>query len=244
MEIYIEIVIVEQFILHLLCYISSTILVNKFLSLKKMIFHTLLMILISFNLYFKFPDLVVFLYIFIVHLFLFNDYFIYFFLSYMISYFVFVFTLMYFDQTGFFKYGVYAATNIELSDFIFLVIVFLCYCIHSVFLKRSLTLKELKYQLQFEYEKQHYHLTMYMDTGNSASYQGKPIIFIKKECFNPTPKYHIQVCSINGFSDVPLVYLKKLLINDEIYYDVYVGILNDLKHNDDGLLNVALIYKG
>lgn len=244
MEIYIEIVILEQMIIHLLSFISAIILVNQFLSLKATMFHTLSMSLISFNMYINIPIVFIYIYIFIIHLFIFKKKVLQFYLCYMISYFIFIFSLLQLNSFSGYQNGVYLIFKNGIWTIVLLLIIFLCYFIHSFLLKRRLALQQLYYQIQFQNNKQNYDLKAFLDTGNHVTYLGKPVIFINQLKFSEPPTSSMQIKSVNGISEVPLVYLKKIKINDEVYNDLYIGQVSKFSDDYDVLLNVALLYKG
>lgn len=244
MEIYIEIIILEQLILHFLCYISATILLNEFLLKKTLFIHTTAMLLISFNIYINIPTLLIYVYIFIIHLILFRKKALRFYFSYMISYFVFIFTLLHLNSYSMFSHGLYIVFKHYLYNLILLLVIFVFYFIHTYFLKRSLVLKQLCYSIEFTYNFQNYKFDAFLDTGNEAMYLGKPIIFLKQECLNVEPDLYTDIYGINGIDTIPLIYLHKILINQIEYKDIYIGLVNTLKHECDALLNITLLYEG
>lgn len=105
-------------------------------------------------------------------------------------------------------------------------------------------IKQLYYPVRFTYRGENYHLQGYLDTGNKATYQGIPIIFIKEGILQEENYETIDIQTVNGHSDIKIVYLRNIEIAKERYAESYLGIVNEMAIDGECLLNVALLYKG
>ncbi|MFQ6861980.1 MAG: sigma-E processing peptidase SpoIIGA [Beduini sp.] len=246
MEVYIESIILQQILLHGICFLSALIFVNKLLIKKEIIVYLILISLISFNLYIKLPSLMMYFIIFLIHLLFYKKESFLFYCSYMISYHFFVFVLLKINTYSTFQHGIFIIYRFEnlLINIVFLFIIIVCYLAHAFFLKRNLALKQLYYPVQFTYRGKDYQLKGYLDTGNKATYQGIPIIFIKEGLLKEDSYETIEIQTVNGYSDIKIVYLRNIQIGKERYVESYLGIVNEMSIDGDCLLNVALLYKG
>ena len=246
MEVYIESIILQQILLHGICFLSALIFVNRLLIKKEIIVYLILISLISFNLYIKLPRLLKYVLIFLLHLLFYKSESFLFYCSYMISYHFFVFVLLKINTYSTFQHGIFIIYRFEnlLINIVFLSIIIVCYLAHAFFLKRNLALKQLYYPVQFTYRGKDYQLKGYLDTGNKATYQGIPIIFIKEGLLKEDSYETIEIQTVSGYSDIKIVYLRNIQIGKERYVESYLGIVSEMSIDGDCLLNVALLYKG
>lgn len=246
MEVYIESVLLQQILLHGICFLSALIFVNKLLIKKEIIIYLILISLISFNLYIKLPSLFIYVILFFIHLLFYKKESILFYGSYMLSYHFFIFILLKINKYSTFQYGLFMIYHFNhvWINMLCVSLIVLSYFIHAFFLKRNLALKQLNYPVKFTYRGQSYQLKGYLDTGNKATYQGIPIIFMKTGIIQEVVCNTIQIQTVSGENQLPIFYLRNVIIGNMIIAEVYVGITSHMDIDEDCLLNVALLYKG
>ncbi len=87
------------------------------------------------------------------------------------------------------------------------------------------------------FNKQHY--LGFVDNGNQVSYQGCPVIFMKKDYIEGDFLETIEVEVINSTQMIDIVQVKDICINHHVLHDVYVGVLYECEY--DCILNNQLL---
>lgn len=246
MEVYIESILLQQILLHGICYISALIFINRFINKKDMMIYIILISLISFNIYLNFPSIMIYLYIFIIHLFFYKKEVFFFYFSYMIAYHFFILILLKMNTYSTYQCGllIIYQMNDWLKNSILLFIIVGLYLIHAFLLKRNLALKQLFYPIEFTYQEKKYCLTGYLDTGNLATYKGVPIIFIKAGLLAVESEEVMTINGINANSTMKRILVYDIKIDNTYYKKMYLVESQNLDLPADCLLNVALLYKG
>ena len=245
MEVYIEVILLQQWMIHGLSFLSALIFINRALNKQKGIVYLLLISFISFNIYLNFPNTYLYIYLFLIHLLLFKGESLLFYFSYLLIYHVYLFVLLRLQVYSTYQYGlliIYRWTNLFPTLFFLLVIV-LSYELHAYFLKRKYVFNQLCYPVSFYYQQKHYQLSGYLDTGNLAHYKGIPIIFIKENILDLKETEQVMIHSINASKIMRGCIVHHIQIQQTVYKEMYVVESKDLDIKEDCLLNVALLYE-
>lgn len=233
MKIYIDIIYVINCILGCFCILSLSILTGKIISIKKCIVLSLIWGIHVVTLY-----TVEWFYYFWVYVIVFlfekkhiiRKYFLFFIIheTYLNS------------LTGVYRIGnvliVTDKMDWVLPVLIGLIIIFIYLCL--LFQLRRDTMHQcLTYEVIAKIQGKEYFLSGFLDTGNQALYEGRPIVFLKKEIINMN-----CTCFIETFSNTKQFYVQKgqIYMNNQ-WIDCAFSILDNLEINEDCLLNYYLL---
>lgn len=245
MEVYIEIIILCQCLIHGCCYLSTMIFLNQLVDKKQMMKYLIYISFISFNIYFKFSNFLLYGYLLLIHFLLFKKEALLFSMSYLICFYFYVLVCLQFLSGTFFQNGLLIFSDLKQISKIFSLLFFsiLSYMIHGYFVKKKWAFKSLYYQVEIILDNQSYVLNGYLDTGNLARFKGLPIIFVKSGIIKSHFDDVVLVQGINGLDYRPAKKIEHILINQKAGRSCYLVESSTLTEFDC-LLNRALLMEG
>lgn len=249
MEIYIDIVYILNALIILITLLSTLIIMNTNLEIKKMLVGVLVLSTYTFSIYIKMNTFLGYLALLILLMFfLFKDK-----KGMATIIFYIVHTTYIYSFTAVMKECrvVHQVLIVPISfswmyTFVLSSFIILLYTGYIFQMKERLTIKNFKYSVSIRYNNCDYEIEGFMDSGNQAVYNNKIVIFMLKEIV--TDVEIIEFISIDTVGEkqvLPIIEIDYLIFENKKYLDVYVALVDTLEiEGVSCLLNIKLLYGG